>query len=199
MLRFHFNYIAPFYLVSVRFAFCFFLFASASSAGKELNQPNCCKNNQKTDPGGDSAKKMTKKKEKKKKHNTEKWETIRSSFLLGLLLMLDATESRVQFRFRFQFRVVFFGLLMIIVIFFVDYRCDMSWVRLSSVWLSWVGLSWAQLNWVGLGFGLGLVEKYLVGLCFVESVCSAFLFGCRCSGSDKYEKKTLWSFWSINK
>lgn len=121
---------------------------------------------------------------------------------VAVALARDATESRVQFRFRFQFRVVFFGLLMIIVIFFVDYRCGMSclsWVRLSSVWLSWVGLSWAQLNWVGLGFGLGLVEKYLVGLCFVESVCSAFLFGCRCSGSDKYEKKTLWSFWSINK
>lgn len=149
---------------------------------------------------------MTKKNKEKKNNNTEKWETIRSSFSLGLLLMPDATESRVQFRFRFQFRVVFFCLLMIIVIvisiviviFFVDYRCDMrcpSWVRLSSVRLSWAELSSVELSRVGFWYGF---SWEIVGLCFVGSVCSAFLFGYRCSGSDKYEKKTLWCLWSVN-
>lgn len=193
MLRFHFNYIAPFYLVSVRFAFCFFLFASASSAGKELNQPNCCKTNQKTDPGGDSAKKMTKKKEKKNTtQRNEKQYEARFYWGCSWCPMLPRVVSNSDSDSNFVSSSSAFS-------WSSSSSSLMTSVRLSSVWLSWVGLSWAQLNWVGLGFGLGLVEKYLVGLCFVESVCSAFLFGCRCSGSDKYEKKTLWSFWSINK
>lgn len=174
MLRFHFNYIAPFYLVSVRFAFCFFLFASASSAGKELNQPNCCKNNQKTDPGGDSAKKMTKKRRKKKQHR----EMRNNTKLVFIGVALDARCYRescpIPIPIPISCRLLRPS---------HDHRHLLRWLsmrhelpELSSLEFSMIELSWAELSSVELS-GVGFWFRFSWEILSRLVLCGIGLFG----------------------
>lgn len=177
MLRFHFNYIAPFYLVSVRFAFCFFLFASASSAGKELNQPNCCKNNQKTDPGGDSAKKMTKKKKEKKnttQRNEKQYEArfywgcccscprcYRESCPIPIPIPISCRLLRPSHDHRHLLR-------------WLSMRHELP--ELSSLEFSMIELSWAELSSVELS-GVGFWFRFSWEILSRLVLCGIGLFG----------------------